>query len=221
MPEFTYIYATESLAPADFDRIAVEEAGVLFFNTSSFGCPRGMDIIPQAPEWGTLVIGTGGMGNQGTIVLRGLTRRTRTLLRQGKVALLLRHGVPKEVARVAVGMQWGMEVAHQATSAIPAVIARGAFQGTSHVGFGTWIGEGEVYDLTFPRKEAAAAIAAEVVKRRGVKIPVSAIPPARPWEKSYFNFSRTPAEEAEYQAHAAAVKAAAEEIWGEASESAL
>jgi len=211
MPQFTDVDGIWGLDSAELERVALEQAGVLdVVWGGGFSCPVDTPIIPGCPEWGTRVIGTGGMGNCGTIVLRGLTPRTRALLRQGKITSLVHYGVPREVAIVAVSMQWGMEieVALQAAAAVPAVIKRGVFQGSSHVGFATWIGEGEVEDLTFPRKEAAAAISAEVAKRRGVKIPVSAPPPPKPWE--YVWPPLTPAQEAERESHVAAVKAAAE-----------
>jgi hypothetical protein len=160
---------SEDMTPETFDRIAVERAGVLWSGGYGFACPRSVEVIAQAPEWGTRVIGAQGMGNHGRIVLVGLTPRTRALLRQGKTRRLVEAGVPVEVARVAISMSYGMEpsVARLAAEAVEAVKARGAFSGDSHWRFQAWLGRESdlARELSFPRKAAAAAIAAEVVRR--------------------------------------------------------
>ena len=152
-----------------FDRIAVENAGVLWSGGYGYGCPCSTEKIPQAPEWGTRVINRQGMGNHGSIVLVGLTPRTRALVRQGKTHRLVEAGVPQEVATVAVSMQYGMEtqVAMLAAEAVEAVNARGPFCGNSHRQFDAWLGRESDHAnaLSFPRKSAAAEIAARVVKK--------------------------------------------------------
>ena len=158
---------TADTAAEEFDRIAVEEAGVLRISGGGYDCPVPTEKIPQAPEWGTRVINRKGTGNGGRIVLVGLTPRTRELAARGKIRHLISMGVAKEVAVVAASMQYGMErgVALLAVEAVDAVKARGAFSGYSHRMFETWLGrESEYLALTFPRKCAAADIAAKVVQ---------------------------------------------------------
>jgi hypothetical protein len=162
------------LTDSDLDRIAVEKAGKLLF-VDQYDLPVMTDTIPFAPEWGTKVVNRQGVGNHGFIVLVGKTPRTRALLRQGKTSLLVKEGVPEQVARVAVSMQYGMEVrvAKLAAQLVEVVRKHGPFQGNSHWSFDQWIGdrtivglgEDELYELSFPRKSAAAVIAAEVVKQ--------------------------------------------------------
>ena len=69
-----------------FDRIAVENAfsGRAGTATAALVQQKG----PQA-RWGTRVINRQGMGNHGSIVLVGLTPRTRALVRQGKTHRLV------------------------------------------------------------------------------------------------------------------------------------
>jgi hypothetical protein len=162
-----------SATTAEFDRVAVEKAGVLsIISQARYARPVETESIPNAPEYGTRVIGTMGTGNSGVIVLVGRAPRTRALLRQGKIDLLRRNNVPEQVAQVAASMRYGMEiaVAKQAAEVIQAVFARGSFNGLSHLAFERWVGEdGEVLSLSFPRKLAAAAIANEVVLRWRLK----------------------------------------------------
>lgn len=153
----------------ELDRIAVENAGVLWAGGYGYSCPKSTEVIPQAPEWGTRVINRQGMGNHGRIVLVGLTPRTRALMRQGKTRHLVEAGIPEEVATVAVSMQYGMEteVVMLAAEAVEAVKARGPFRGDSHRRFDAWLGrESDHAALSFPRKSAAAEIAAAIVRRQ-------------------------------------------------------
>lgn len=151
----------------ELDRIAVEKAGVLWSGRGGYGCPKATAKIPQAPEWGTKVIARQGMGNCGSIVLIGLTPRTQKLLRQGKTQRLTKDGVPQDVAEVAISMPYGMEtdVALLATELVETVKTSGPFQGDSHRQFASWLGGNNQTGaaLSFPRKVAAAEIAAKVV----------------------------------------------------------
>lgn len=154
-------------SPEELDRIAVECAGRLSSMGYGFDCPVALKQIPGAPEWGTRVIDTRGMGNHGTIVLVGLTPRTKALLRQGKIKSLVDHGVPEKVARAAISIRYGMEleVARLAGDCVNAVIKRGEFRGGSHREFNLWAGEDIAgkYALSFWRKCAAAQIADRAV----------------------------------------------------------
>lgn len=164
-------------ATAELDRCAVEEAGVLWSGGYGYALPVATSTITQAPEWGTRVVNRQGMGNHGKIVLVGKTPRARALLREGKTRRLVAEGVPEPVARVACSCHYGMEpaVATLAGLLIPAVEARGVFEGNSHRAFAFWAGSAGdgAEPLSFPRKLAAAQIAAKLVEA-GVS------PPSRP-----------------------------------------
>lgn len=152
----------------EFDRIAVERAGILGGTGYGFACPQATSQIPQAPEWGTQVINRQGMGNHGVIVLVGLTPRTKMLVREGKIRRLTTElGVPPRIAEVAVSMRYGMEisVAMLAAEAVEAIKVRGPFRGQSHKEFNEWLGRPSEHtaSLSFPRKIAAAAIAEELI----------------------------------------------------------
>lgn len=166
MAQFRDVTGVGSSTAEELDRIAVENAGRLTSMGYGFSCPKPTKQIPGAPEWGTRVINTRGMGNHGTIVLVGLTPRTKALLRQGKIKSLVDQGVPERVARVAASMRYGMEVevANLATECLEAVKQRGIFRGNSHREFNQWVGQAiaDQYALSFWRKCAAAEIAEKV-----------------------------------------------------------
>lgn len=156
-----------STTSEELDQIALERAGVLWTGRGGYGCPKPTPRIPQAPEWGTKVIARQGMGNCGHIVLVGNTNRTKQLLRRGKIRSLVNKGITAEVAAVAVSMPYGMEieVAKLATELIETVKIRGQFQGDSHRDFARWAKNNQTgAALSFPRKRAAAEIAAKVNK---------------------------------------------------------
>jgi hypothetical protein len=158
---------TRGMTTEELDRVALESAGWLYSTGYGYACPVSNEVIPGAPEWGTRVVNTQGMGNYGDIILVGRTLRTRELLREGKKRFLVRHGVPEDVAEVARSMQYGMEieVASLAAEIIWAVQHRGPFQGRYHRAFNAWC-DLESCKLSFPRKLAAANIAAAVAQRR-------------------------------------------------------
>jgi hypothetical protein len=158
------------LSIANCDEIALKNAGVL---SDAFGygyaLPRGG---PVNSEYDSVVINTQGMGNHGSIILRGRTPRTRQLIREGKVLHLTRHGIPWVVARVAPSCQYGMEldVVELADDLMEAVRLRGQFRGRSHRAFSEWAGSWtENLEMSFPRKDAAAEIAKIAVWRSGCK----------------------------------------------------
>ncbi len=154
-----------STTSKELDHIALERAGVLWTGRGGYGCPKPTPKIPQAPEWGTKVIARQGMGNCGRIVLVGKTSRTRELLRRGKAQSLVNQGVPAEVAAVAISMPYGMEseVALLAAELVEVTSSKGPFWGDSHRAFALWTGNKNMgAALSFPRKRAAAEIAAKV-----------------------------------------------------------
>lgn len=169
MSEFCQFTGIEHLTSADIERIALEEGGRVPTRSTTLGGPIGVQTIPYAPEWGTIVINTQGRADLGDIVLRGLTPRTKALLRQGKIRRLVNAGVDEVVAEVAVSMKYGNElaVAEVAELAMEAARQKGPYRGNSHASFDSWLGESVM--LSFPRKAAAAAIGAKALRSQIAK----------------------------------------------------
>jgi len=154
MKQFYNFNGVDGLSIEDIEAIA-SKGGRVTSTGYSFSCPVAVAIIPQAPEWGTRVINTQGMGNCGTIVLVGRTPRARAILEGGKVAWLRGHGVSGPVAMAAVKAQYGMEP-DVALFACALVSVRGEYRGNSHREFDAW--SGMPSGLSYRRKEAALAI---------------------------------------------------------------
>lgn len=144
------------LTVEECDRIALENAGRVFGTGYSYAMPRGGDINA---EYSSKVINTQGMGNHGTIILVGKTRRARRLLYKGRVRWLVENGVSKRIAKTAAVMHRGMEleVAKLADVIYPIVAAGFKYRGNSHSDFDKWCGFSA--GLSYPRKMAAIAIA--------------------------------------------------------------
>lgn len=169
MGNFHDVCFTDSLSVAECDEIALKKAGLL---SDGFGygyaCPKGGRVNE---EYESFVTNTQGMGNHGSIILRGLTPRARALIREGKVLFLTRKGIPWVVARVAPSLQYGMEIAvcELAADLLETVKRAGPFVGNSHYAFERWAGSwtGNL-KMSFPRKWAAAEIAKTAVWRSGM-----------------------------------------------------
>ena len=151
-----YEVTAGKLTVAECDRIALENAGRVASVGYSFAIPRGGDINE---EYAAKVINTRGMGNHGTIVLVGKTKRARRLLYKGRVRWLVKNGISECVAKAAAVMHRGMEldVAKLADKIYPIVAAGSEYLGNSHSDFDEWCGFSS--GLSYPRKMAALAIA--------------------------------------------------------------
>lgn len=152
--------------PQELDRIALECAGLVATYGFGFSCPVATPQIPGT-EYGTKVVNKQGMGNHGSIILVGLTPRTRALIREGKALSLYKQGVSWEVARVSAVSLYGMEpaVALLAEECLTSVEVHGPYEGSGHRDFDNWLGF-DVVGLSYPRKASAAAIAADVIQLR-------------------------------------------------------
>ena len=158
-----YDISASGLSIEECDRIALEDAGCVRSTAYSYARPRGGDVNE---EYSSKVINTQGMGNHGTIILVGKTPRARKLLRQGKINWLVQHGISQKIAKVAVSMQYGMElgVAELAEDILPLIERGFSYKGNSHYKFDKWCGFES--DLTYPRKMAALAIAKRAAKAK-------------------------------------------------------
>lgn len=87
-----------TLSAAELDRIAVEKAGIIGSHGYSYGTNG---AAPLAGGWAAAWIGTRGMGNYGTLVLRPTDRRTSALWREGQIARIMSFGMSaREAVRV-------------------------------------------------------------------------------------------------------------------------
>ncbi len=150
----------------DLEQVALR-GGVLASMGYGFDCPRAIDRIPGNPEWGTRIINKKGMGNHGSIVLKGNTPKTRAMIRQGKINTLIARGVCREVANAAVHVSHGMEpgIAELAEKLLETAW-RGDYKGSSHREFSRWaylLSEDMYSGFSHERKSAAAAIASKAL----------------------------------------------------------
>lgn len=160
MGNFHDVYANH-LTVAECDKIAIYRGGIYYATGYGYGCPKGG---PVNEEYRSIVVNTQGMGNHGKIVLKGLTPRARALLREGKIMQHTRQGVPWRTARVSIHYRYGMEVpvCMLADAMVETFRVRGeAPRVDSHYALDDWLGW-QADPLTFPRKNAAIAIAAAV-----------------------------------------------------------
>ena len=143
----------------------VEKAAVEGFTLENsvdlFGEPK--TFPTGSPHLEMRRIHTGGCSNQGRWVLVGITPMGREMARTGRVARLVREGIPGEVARVAASMPYGMElpVAQLAVAVLDAVAAGEDRPGSR------WAWErrfGPLPAVSMPRAWAAWDIAAAVVR---------------------------------------------------------
>lgn len=156
-----YDVTAEGLSIEQCDHLALHNAGIV---SGGFGygyaCPK---KGPVNSDYESIVINKQGMGNHGSILLRGRTPRARGLIREGKILSITKQGIPWSVARHAVHMLYGMEieVAQLATDLVETVRQIGEFSGDSHWQFSKWAGQWtEEIGMSFPRKYAASVIAA-------------------------------------------------------------
>lgn len=80
---------------AELDRIAVGGGRI---GHISYGYATRGDVAPRPDGWAAVWVATGGMGNCGSLVLRGTTPRTRALLKQGQVKALQAAGLSAAAA---------------------------------------------------------------------------------------------------------------------------
>lgn len=153
-----YLNTTDA---AEVERAAAE-GWTLENSVDLFGEPK--TVTTASPDLHMRRIHSGGCGNQGRWVLVGVTPRGRALARRGRVARLIRDGIPAEVAEAAASMQWGMEVpvARLASAVLDAVAAGEERPGSR------WAWERRFGALpageSMPRAWAAWGIAAAVVR---------------------------------------------------------
>lgn len=156
MGNFTKVYCKMSVA--ECDKIA-KTGGVIRSFGFGFEIPVAGDLNP---EYETVLINKRGMGNHGSLVLRGKTLRSALLIREGKIKILTDSGVRRKTACVAVSMPRGMEegVANLADQLVE--LSRvSKFTGHSRAQFQEWSGGLET-TLSFPRIISAIAIAEKV-----------------------------------------------------------
>jgi hypothetical protein len=156
MGSFTKVYCKLSID--ECDKIA-KMGGVVRTFGFSYEIPVAGDINE---EYSTVLVGKRGMGNHGSLVLRGKTLRASLLIREGKIKLLTDNGVRRKTAMVAVSMHRGMEegVAVLADQLVELCQAS-KFTGHSHAQFQQWSGGLET-TLSMPRIFSAIAIAEKV-----------------------------------------------------------
>ena len=157
MAEFNTV-TCNYLTVAECDEIAKVGGRIASFGFS-YNCPKG-GIINQ--EYEGVVVNTQGMGNHGSLVLRGRTLRASCLLREGKIKLLTDNGVRRKTATIAVSMHRGMEkgVASLADQLVE-ICKVSKFSGHSRAQFTEWSGGIET-TLSFPRIISAIEIAEKV-----------------------------------------------------------
>lgn len=115
------------------------------------------------PDFKMRRIATRGTGNGGRWVLVGLTPRGRAICREGRVARLIREGVPADVAQAAAGMPYGAE---PEVARLAADLVRVAHVATRPTGRRDWeriVGAPVPDGQSMPRAWAAWDIAAAVV----------------------------------------------------------
>jgi hypothetical protein len=113
------------------------------------------------PHYDLIIVGTRGLGNSGTVYLKGKTHYGRRMVREGKIRSLVAEGCPREVAEVAISHQWGMEVWKLAVDLVPLVkhgINLRAIN--SHADFDRITGIETAF--SFPRKMAAVHLAEKI-----------------------------------------------------------
>lgn len=115
------------------------------------------------PDIGMRRIATGGTGNGGRWVLVGLTPRGRAICREGRVARLIREGVPANVAQVAAGMPYGAEPEVARLAADLVGVARVATRPEGRRDWERVVGTPVPDGMSMPRAWAAWDIAAAVV----------------------------------------------------------
>ena len=160
-----YEKSFEGLSIKECDKIALEMAGAIYSTGYGFSLPRGGEINE---EYSSKVINSRGMGNHGTIILVGKTPRARRLLRKGKIKKIMSWGIREAVAKVAVSMPYGMEedVVRLADDILE-LVREVPYKGNSHKEFDKWCGFSA--PLSYPRKEAALAIAEAANIEGGVR----------------------------------------------------
>ncbi len=157
-----YYNATYNLSIEECDKIALLEGGKLGERGYTYECnPK---CGPINNEWGVSTIGTRGMGNYGTDVLRPLTPRARAIAREGRIRALVSAGVRRRTAEVAAIRKYGMEVAGLADDLVEIAAlgvdigpSRRSFERATGIDTGPW---------SIPRVWAAWAIACEVAGER-------------------------------------------------------
>jgi hypothetical protein len=149
----------EGLSVAECDTVALNNAGVLRSFGFSYNIPVTGDVNE---EYSSVRINSQGMGNHGSLVLRGKTLRASLLLREGKIKLLTDSGVRRKTASISVSMHRGMEkdVAILADQLVELCQAS-KFNGHSRAHFQEWSG-GVKTTLSMPRIFSAIAIAEKV-----------------------------------------------------------
>jgi hypothetical protein len=166
MAEFYEVKASDRHKElADLDHVAVEKGGVTdAWLRTQYGCPVAESDVGGFGEYSSIRIATGGTGNGGTLVLRGLTPRARNLIRQGKIKTLTLEGIRPAVAAACACSGYGMESAvAQAADDLLELYLQVKPEGPmfSHAHFDKWAGE-LTPALTFPRKMAVLNILAKV-----------------------------------------------------------
>lgn len=150
-----------NLTIEECDKIALEDGGVVKSTGYSYAIPKGGDINE---EYSSKVTNTRGMGNHGKIILVGKTPRSRRMIRLGKIKILEDQGISRRVASMCVVCYYGMEIgvaklAQELCDKWSYLPKRDWFRG--HNDFDDWCNPSDC-NLTFPRKQAAFAIAEKI-----------------------------------------------------------
>lgn len=115
------------------------------------------------PDFGWRRIASGGTGNGGRLVFVGLTPTGRRAVRSGKITRLVRAGATLAVAEVSVGIPHGNE---ECVALLAGELLALAGLGAGFpAGRRDWATKGwPATEISFPRREAAWAIAQAVVR---------------------------------------------------------
>lgn len=153
------------LSVEECNRIALD-GGVISSHGYGYACPKG-GVLNS--EYRCLVVNKQGMGNHGSIVLRGRTPLAREYIREGKIRSLGAAGVHRRVAERCAAMHRGMEIevallAQDICSVLHFVPADACLLDVrSHRRFGEIFEDLiDIPGLSMPRKESALKIALSV-----------------------------------------------------------
>ena len=152
-----------NLTIEECDQIALDGGR---FDSFGYGYECPVSNEQMNPEYGVRVINTKGMGNHGSFVLFGRTDRAKSLLRQGKVNLLVSQGISRLIAEQCSISHRGMElsVAKAAESLFLSdefLFERQAIRlARSHKELSSLLGPiYKEHELSFPRWQSAIGIA--------------------------------------------------------------